>query len=122
MNMLTQAWHNTLLFLQTKPFDSLTILGFALMLAGAAVIARAVLTDGRIAPDRTAAKRSFGALLTKGILYEEEFISVYMKIIRDEGFMAFFGEDQPEATRLLNQLISDSEDHKASLQSILARL
>ncbi len=45
-----------------------------------------------------------------------------MKVLLDEGFLDFFGDDRDEAKRLLGVLISDSERHKATLQNILSRI
>jgi len=61
-------------------------------------------------------------LIKKGIIYEDEFMELYLKLIRDEGFMEFFGAEQTKAKQLLNVLISESQEHKATLENIINNL
>ncbi|MBI5655108.1 hypothetical protein HZC53_05670 [Candidatus Uhrbacteria bacterium] len=58
-------------------------------------------------------------LIKQGIIYEEEFVEVYFKVVRDEGFMANFGTHQEEAKTLLTTMIDESKGHKTLLESVM---
>jgi len=57
-------------------------------------------------------------LIQKGIVYEDEFIDMYMKVIRDEGFISYFEDKREEAKTFLNTLIRESREHKLILENI----
>ena len=61
-------------------------------------------------------------LINSGIKYEDEFIDLYMKVIRDEGFLYLFGSNQAKAKELLSQLIQESNEHKQILEKIISQL
>lgn len=61
-------------------------------------------------------------LLAHGVKFEDEFIETYMKFLRDEGFMLLFGQRQTEAKQVMDSLISESQFHKTSLETIIANL
>ena len=58
-------------------------------------------------------------IIEHGIKLEEEFIILYMKVIKDEGFVQYFDNNQEQATKLLEQLIEESTWHKEALEKIL---
>lgn len=58
-------------------------------------------------------------LIEKGIVYEDDFIALYLKVVKDEGFMAYFENKRHEAEGLLNVLISESQEHKQTLENII---
>lgn len=62
------------------------------------------------------------SLLKQGVLYEEEFVEVYFKVIRDEGFMDNFGVHKEEARQLLTTMIEESKGHKILLENVMANL
>ncbi len=57
-------------------------------------------------------------LVDTGILYEDQFIELYFKVVRDEGFMSFFGANEEAARKLLTALIEESAGHKADLEKL----
>jgi len=57
-------------------------------------------------------------LVDTGIQYEEQFSELYYKVLRDEGYMSFFGEHQEEAKNILTTLIQESEWHKTELENL----
>lgn len=57
-------------------------------------------------------------LVDAGILYEDQFIEMYFKLLRDEGFMSFFGIKEEDARKLLTVLIDESKGHKADLEQL----
>lgn len=59
--------------------------------------------------------------LIDGIQIEEEFITTYMSVIKDEGFLQYF-PDQKKTKELLEVLITESTWHKNALEEILATL
>ncbi len=61
-------------------------------------------------------------LIDKGLKMEDEFIQTYMSVIKDEGFSSFFESNEPQAKEILQTLIDESTEHKASLEEILATL
>jgi len=61
-------------------------------------------------------------LIKQGIIYEDEFVDVYYKVIRDEGFMDSFGANKDEARGLLSTMIDESKGHKTLLENVLANL
>jgi len=61
------------------------------------------------------------SLLNQGIKFEDEFIELYFKVIKDEGFIEFF-PDQEKAKQLLQKLITESQSHKAALETIINKL
>ncbi|MDQ7814981.1 MAG: hypothetical protein RDU25_04230 [Patescibacteria group bacterium] len=58
-------------------------------------------------------------LIRQGVVYEEDFITTYFKVVHDEGFMKYFGEHEKEAGELLNTMIQESTGHKNVLNNIL---
>ena len=61
-------------------------------------------------------------LIKGGIIYEDEFVDVYYRVIRDEGFMMSFGQYQEEARKLLSTMIEESKGHKNLLENIMANI
>ncbi len=61
-------------------------------------------------------------LLKEGVKYEDEFITSYLKLVTDDGFMEFFGDKQEEAEKTLRQLIRESGGHKETLEEIINNL
>jgi len=59
------------------------------------------------------------ALIKQGVVYEEDFITTYFKVVHDEGFMKYFGENEKEAFELLNTMIDESTGHKNVLNNII---
>ncbi len=57
-------------------------------------------------------------LLFDGLKMEEEFITFYLKVIKDEGFLQYFA-DQEKAKKLLQTLIDESKWHKKTLEEII---
>lgn len=57
-------------------------------------------------------------LVDTGIQYEEQFSELYYKVLRDEGYMSFFGANQEEAKKILTVLIDESAGHKADLEQL----
>ena len=60
-------------------------------------------------------------LIEEGILLEEEFILLYMKVIKDEGFIQYF-PNQNKAKELLQTLIDQSTWHQDTLNKIKEKL
>ena len=60
--------------------------------------------------------------IKKGIVFEDEFVDVYFRVIRDEGFMDYFGPDKEEAKTLLSTMIEESKGHKVLLENVMANL
>lgn len=54
----------------------------------------------------------------QGILYEEQFVEMYFKVLRDEGFMEYFDANQAEAKQLFTTMIEDSARHKQDLEDL----
>jgi|GEM_PF-3012345 len=67
-------------------------------------------------------KEQVKELARTGVLYEEQFVETYFKVIRDEGFMSNFGPNQDEAKRLLTIMIDESRGHKQLLENVIANL
>ncbi|MBI5071290.1 hypothetical protein HZB93_00085 [Candidatus Falkowbacteria bacterium] len=62
-------------------------------------------------------------LIKQGIIYEDDFITLYMELIRDEGFMEIFSEtDRKEVKKYLEILIAQSSGHKKVLENIINNL
>jgi rubrerythrin len=57
-------------------------------------------------------------LLFDGLKMEEDFITLYLKVIKDEGFLQYF-PDQNKAKQLLQTLINESKWHKKTLEEII---
>lgn len=62
------------------------------------------------------------SLIKQGILWEDEFVDTYLKIIKNPEYMEFFGDQKEEARRLLDVMISESEEHKRSLEKLFGDL
>jgi len=58
------------------------------------------------------------SVVDQGIIYEDQFIETYLKVIRDEGFMELFGTNQDEARTLLTKMIEESGKHKEELEQL----
>lgn len=68
-------------------------------------------------------KEALVGLIKKGIVYEDDFIEMYMKLIRDEGFLEVFPESaRAEAKSHLNFLVDESTGHKNILEIIINSL
>jgi hypothetical protein len=62
-------------------------------------------------------------LIKRGIVYEDDFIILYMKLIRDEGFLEIFPEtSREEVKNHLETLITESTGHKSVLENIIGNL
>ena len=62
-------------------------------------------------------------LIKKGIVYEDDFIELYMKLIKDEGFLEIFPETaRGEVKGHLEFLIKESSEHKNILENIINNL
>lgn len=62
-------------------------------------------------------------MIRKGIVYEDDFIILYMKLIKDEGFMEVFPETvREEVKNHLETLITQSTGHKSVLENIINNL
>lgn len=62
-------------------------------------------------------------LIRKGIVYEDDFIMLYMKLIKDEGFLEVFPEaTREEVKKHLEILIVQSTGHKSVLENIINNL
>ena len=61
-------------------------------------------------------------ILDHGIELEDEFITTYMSVIKDEGFAQYFEGDQTKAEELLQKLITESTWHKETLEKLLKTL
>jgi len=57
-----------------------------------------------------------------GLAYEDEFITIYMRVLRDEGFLEYFGENAENARSILTALIDGSAVHKAMLEKIMNKV
>jgi len=57
-------------------------------------------------------------LIDKGILYEDQFIELYLGVLRDEGFMDFFEPHADEARQLMTTMITESGRHKTTLEEL----
>lgn len=58
-------------------------------------------------------------LIQKGLIYEDDFIEMYLKMIRDEGFMEYFPEaGRAFAREKIEYLIKESIEHKEILEKI----
>ncbi len=60
-------------------------------------------------------------LLDKGVGYEDDFIKTYLGVVKDEGFLQYF-PDQEKAKASLQTLIDESTEHKKTLENIIADL
>jgi len=65
---------------------------------------------------------SLHTTVDQGILYEEQFIELYLQVMLDEGFMSYFGENEQKARELLVYMIRESKEHKATLDELNAKL
>lgn len=62
-------------------------------------------------------------LIQKGIVYEDDFIALYMKLIKDEGFLEIFpAAARGEVKKYLEVLIKESSEHKNILEKIVNNL
>ncbi len=95
------------------------ILGILVLLALTAVVLSVM---SRSVQPETDPLEKIMSLIKQGILYEEEFVEVYFKVIRDEGFMENFGENKEEARQLLTTMIEESKGHKNLLENVMANL
>ncbi len=62
------------------------------------------------------------ASLDEGVGYEDEFIKVYMELLKDGGFMGLFGADRPAAESALTTLVTESRGHKQVLEHVLKKI
>jgi len=99
------------------------IIGVSLVLTAAS--AAGIWTLVRVRRAKAAPTDELEALkrrLETGLVYEEDFIRTYLGVIRDEGFLEYFGGHAAEARAVLDRLIKESGEHKASLDNILTKL
>jgi hypothetical protein len=68
------------------------------------------------------ALKSMRDLISTGIIYEDEFIDKYFKILRDTDFMDLFGDKKHEAEILFSSMIEESRQHKQDLEGIYEKL
>lgn len=62
-------------------------------------------------------------LIKKGIVYEDDFVELYMKLIKDEGFLEIFpAAARGEVKSHLEFLIKESSEHKNILENIINNL
>jgi hypothetical protein len=62
-------------------------------------------------------------LLNGGIKLEDEFIETYLEVLETEEYMLSFPEqNQTRVKEQLEKLISESRLHKATLESIIAKI
>ena len=61
-------------------------------------------------------------LIDRGVVYEDDFIQMYLKLLRDEGFLRFFGKQQGRAHIVMTKLMEESTEHKRALADVKARL
>lgn len=62
-------------------------------------------------------------LIKRGIVYEDDFIVLYMKLIKDEGFLEIFPEAaREEVKKYMEVLIAQSSGHKKVLENIVNNL
>ncbi|GEM_PF-1384671 len=56
--------------------------------------------------------------IDKGILMEDEFVTTYFDLLRNEGYMHVFGGYEKQTHNLLYQMINESKNHKQALVDI----
>jgi len=61
-------------------------------------------------------------LIKQGIVWEDEFVAEYLKIIENDDFMEFFGENKVEAKQLLDIMITESKEHKDTLEKLFGEI
>lgn len=61
-------------------------------------------------------------LIKQGILWEDEFVDTYLKLIQSKEYMEFFGENKEKAKNLLDIMIKESGEHKRSLEELFGEL
>jgi len=59
--------------------------------------------------------------IRQGIIIEDEFIQLYLNVIKDEGFLKYF-PDQNQAQTSLEILIKESQEHKQTLEDIINKI
>ena len=65
-------------------------------------------------------KEELKQLIRQGILYEEEFIIMYAKLLKGERFLPYFKDQYKEKVKQhLNILLVESEGHKKGMEGIL---
>lgn len=62
------------------------------------------------------------SLIKQGILWEDEFVETYLKLIKNEEYLEFFGERKEEAKKLLNIMITESGEHKKTLEDLFGKI
>ena len=67
-------------------------------------------------------KEELKELIKQGILYEDEFIVMYAKLLKSERFSAFFKDRQERTKEILNILMVESEGHKRGLERVIDNL
>lgn len=65
---------------------------------------------------------SLTSIVDQGIVYEDQFVEMYLKMLRDEGFMEVFGANAEEAKKLITIMIDESIKHRADLELLKAKL
>ena len=61
-------------------------------------------------------------LLGQGIKFEDDFIETYIKLLRDEGFLALFTQNTDRARQIMNTLLVESQGHKKALEEIILNI
>lgn len=68
-------------------------------------------------------KEELKELIRQGILYEEEFIIMYAKLLKGERFLPYFKDQYKEKVKEhLDILLTESEFHKKGMEQILNNL
>lgn len=68
-------------------------------------------------------KEELKELIRQGILYEEEFIIMYAKLLKGERFSPYFKDQHKEKVKQhLDVLLVESEFHKKGMEQILNNL
>jgi hypothetical protein len=57
-----------------------------------------------------------------GLTYEDQFITIYLSVLRDEGYLGYFGENLEAAKKILTVLIEESTVHQAMLEGIMTKI
>jgi len=102
--------------------EVILIAGAALAGAGAILLAKKFKKSSKLAnlsdEDRMVLKED----IEKGILMEDEFVDTYYNLIRNEGYMHYFGGYEKQAHDLLHKMIEESKAHKIALLNIKKQL
>lgn len=104
------------------PTTTYLLLTSALLIAAGLALFAALRIRQRRAAARPNTLSETKELLQTGVMYEEEFVTTYLKLLREEGFMPYFGDRQARAAEILDRLVRESTAHKATLENIMLNL